>query len=162
MATPAKSKPSFYKPILWVIFLVYSAILVKIIVIKDPRLFMSSLRQTWRHGGHFSSTRYTNWEPFKTIKLYLSSNVTFRDALENVGGNIIIFIPLGILLPLLLKGRHKGVRTIVAGALLSAAFEFFQLYTGCGQFDVDDIMLNTLGTGIGIVFFWGSRKWKSS
>ena len=123
---------------------------------------MSSLRQTWRQGGHFKSSPYTNREPFKTIKLYMSSNVGFRTAFENVGGNIIIFFPFGILVALLLNGKYSGVKAMLLGMLLSAFFECFQLYTGCGEFDVDDIILNTLGTIIGVALFWLGSKLKFS
>ncbi len=114
---------------------------------------MERIRITWRHGGYQRSSATQNWVPFKNIKNMLSGRANFTTAFENVGGNIIIFIPFGILVPLLLKGKYKFLKTLFLGFALSAFFEFFQLYTGCGQFDVDDIILNTAGTLAGLIFF---------
>ncbi len=145
------TKPGTY--LLWLLFAVYSVILVKIIVIKKTRFFINSLRQTWHHGGFQKAAAPPNWTIFKTIKIYLSPNVNKLEAFANVGGNIIIFIPFGFLVATLLKGRHKAIKTIVFGFLLSSGFEFFQLYTSCGNFDIDDILLNTAGTIMGVLFW---------
>jgi glycopeptide antibiotics resistance protein len=147
------SLPKPVKYVLWFIFFVYSAILVKIIIIKKTGFFIHSLRQTWRHGGFKKTATPPNWTIFKTINNYLSPNANKFEAFANVGGNIIIFIPFGILVAMLLKGRYKAIKTIFLGFLLSTGFEFFQLYTSCGNFDIDDIILNTAGTIIGVVFW---------
>lgn len=63
--------------------------------------------------------------------------------------NIVMFVPLGVLLPLTHKAFRKAWRTIGAGALLSFAIEMLQLATGRGNFVLDDIFNNTLGAIIG-------------
>ncbi len=137
----------------WFVFLMYNAILIKIIVVKKIGFFIQSLRQTWRHGGFKETAAPPNCTIFKTINNYLAPNANKFEAFANVGGNIIIFIPFGILVAVLLRGRYKAIKTIILGFLLSTGFELFQLYTSCGNFDVDDIMLNTLGAVIGVVFW---------
>lgn len=65
-------------------------------------------------------------------------------------GNIIIFIPIGILLPLIKKLKDKQV--ILYGFLLSLSIEFIQLFQN-RWVDIDDLILNTLGTFIGLIIY---------
>lgn len=67
----------------------------------------------------------------------------------NVLLNVAMFLPLGVLLPLLGKKFRKGYLAIPAGFGLSLAIELVQLVTGRGLFDVDDLFCNTLGGLIG-------------
>jgi len=100
--------------------------------------------------GHFErGTRY-NLVPFEGIKDILSQGIKTY-ALFNVAGNIVLFLPLGILLPLLWR-RWTLSRTTFAALLLSAGIELLQFYTGRGA-DIDDVMLNTLGAAIGYIVF---------
>lgn len=70
--------------------------------------------------------------------------------LYQVIANIIMFIPIGILLPYSFKIRKL---TILIGFSLSCLFEVMQLVLRCGLFEFDDIMHNTLGTFIGYVLY---------
>ncbi|MEY8750028.1 VanZ family protein [Alkalicoccobacillus gibsonii] len=63
--------------------------------------------------------------------------------------NIVMFLPLGILLPLLHDRFKKAVWTILAGMLLTLSIETFQYFTGLGVFEFDDLFNNTLGAIIG-------------
>lgn len=62
--------------------------------------------------------------------------------------NIIMFMPLGFLLPLLWKENKKLLRTALTGFCFSLGIELCQL---CNRrvSDVDDLIMNTLGTVIG-------------
>jgi len=84
----------------------------------------------------------------------MAPHVSSSDAFLNIGGNILLFVPFGMLAPFLLNGKYKALKTIFGGFVLSVIFESIQLYTGCGQFDVDDIMLNTTGAIIGVLLYW--------
>ncbi len=70
----------------------------------------------------------------------------------NFIGNIVIFIPIGLLLPLLWKRFNRAWRTIGMGFLLSLAIEILQL-PQMRSSDVDDLWLNSLGTIIGYISF---------
>ena len=63
--------------------------------------------------------------------------------------NIVMFIPLGILLPLLHPRLQKAVWTIGVAALFTLTIESVQLLTGYGIFTVDDLVNNLLGAIIG-------------
>lgn len=77
---------------------------------------------------------------------------TTREMLLNVIGNFSMFIPTGILTPILYKHLSSFRKTVLTGFLISLTIEILQLpfYTRCS--DVNDLILNTLGvmTGYGI------------
>lgn len=63
--------------------------------------------------------------------------------------NIIMFTPLGFLLPLLWKKAEKIWVTIVVSLCLTGGIEGFQLLTGTGIFELDDLFHNLLGSMFG-------------
>jgi len=63
--------------------------------------------------------------------------------------NIVLFIPLGALLPLLKKQFEKPYWTIGTGFLFSLSLELNQLLSDRGSFDLDDLLNNLAGTVIG-------------
>lgn len=65
--------------------------------------------------------------------------------------NILLFIPFGLLLPLVWKKGHSVLLYLTLGFLFSLLIELVQLLTGRGFFQIDDIMTNVIGTGIGYV-----------
>lgn len=65
--------------------------------------------------------------------------------------NILLFIPFGFLGPKLWKCLRRLPACILAGFCLSLTVEIIQLVTGRGYFQVDDILTNSIGTGIGAV-----------
>jgi glycopeptide antibiotics resistance protein len=68
----------------------------------------------------------------------------------NILGNIVVFIPVGILIPLINIKFDKFIKSTAAGFSISLLIEVIQLCFVQGRhFDVDDLMLNTLGVVIG-------------
>lgn len=63
--------------------------------------------------------------------------------------NIILFIPIGLLLPLCNDRFKKAVLTILVGFILTVGVETAQYVFAIGVFDVDDIISNVLGTILG-------------
>ncbi len=59
--------------------------------------------------------------------------------------NLIMFMPLGFLLPLLGKSFQRAVPVLLVSLLLSLGVETAQLLTARGIFDLDDLLHNTLG-----------------
>lgn len=64
--------------------------------------------------------------------------------------NIIMFMPLGFLLPLIWKSFRNGVGVLVTGVGFSLAIEIAQLFNR-RLTDVDDLIMNTMGTLIGFI-----------
>jgi len=151
MTIQTENAPKKSTTFLWVMFIIYFIVLAQIILVKNPHHFMDSLKWTWRHGLDHSYER-ANYKFFYTIKRFYNSGSN-ENSWANVGGNILLFIPFGILVPMLLKQKFKLFKTVVLAFALSFAFELFQLFTGCGFFDVDDILLNTFGGIIGVIVY---------
>lgn len=95
--------------------------------------------------------------PFDTIREYFF-HVFYYDKIEflkNIFGNIILFIPygfLGILYPKLNQFRW----TLISFFIIINIIEFSQYYFKRGMSDIDDVILNTLGTVIGFLIY---KKW---
>lgn len=70
----------------------------------------------------------------------------------NLFGNVIIFVPFGFFLPM--ASRYRSFfSTVFYSFGLSLCVETFQLVTKVGSFDVDDLLLNTIGGLVGYVVF---------
>lgn len=87
----------------------------------------------------------TNLIPFVNLTDYDSR----RDLLLNIIGNCAMFIPTGILTPILYKNRNNFFKVVTTGFLISLAIEIIQLPFAVRCSDVDDLILNTIGTIIG-------------
>ncbi len=112
------------------------------------------------YGRVGTTTEYRyNLELFKEIKRF----VAYREELgifavyTNLLGNILIFVPYGFLVAM--ASRYRGFwKTFVYSFGLSLGVEVFQLVTRVGSFDVDDILLNTLGGVLGYLIFLAFRR----
>lgn len=71
---------------------------------------------------------------------------------SNLFGNILIFMPYGYFLTM--AGKRKSFfRTLFYSMGLSLGVEVMQLLTKVGSFDVDDILLNTVGGVLGFLIY---------
>lgn len=66
--------------------------------------------------------------------------------------NIIFFMPFGFLLPTLWNKFRKFIPTVFVGFIFSLIIEVGQLFT-IRATDVDDLIMNTLGTILGFILF---------
>lgn len=98
---------------------------------------------------------YFNLIPFKTISRYFEyfSYFKFWDWVTNIFGNVIVFIPLGILIPLVNKSKKSFIFCLGIGLLYIINIEVLQHFFGLGVFDVDDIILNSFGVSIGFICY---------
>ncbi len=114
-------------------------------------------------GRAAAHDRYSyNLVPFKEIGRF----IRYRDILGNTAvglnllGNVAAFIPFGLFAPVLIKREARLWQTAFFTMLLSLIIECIQLVTKVGSFDVDDIILNTLGGIIGGIICFLYRKYK--
>ena len=134
--------------------LLYFLVLIKFILIKNPSFFFHRMESGISKHAVAGNLRSANFTPFKTIHDYLSGALGVTIAVENIGGNFLGFIPLGILLPLLFISLRNGFKIILCIFFISLGFETFQLLTDTGQFDVDDLILNTTGGYAGFLIYY--------
>ena len=94
----------------------------------------------------------TIWEIglYPSMKLQEEINlIPFRDGISlSMILNVVMFMPLGFLLPLLWKEYQSLVRTAIIGFCFSCGIEFCQLFNRRVS-DVDDLLMNTLGAILG-------------
>ena len=71
--------------------------------------------------------------------------------------NVVMFIPLGLMMPVAFRRMRNFWKTALSLALFSFAIEFTQYFTGRSA-DIDDLMLNTLGGVLGYLLFFVVSK----
>ena len=86
-----------------------------------------------------------NFVPFVNLLQYDSA----RDMIWNIVGNTAMFMPTGIILPIVYKRLDHFGKVIAAGAFISLCIELIQLPFADRVTDIDDLILNTLGVAIG-------------
>ena len=132
-----------------IIFAIYIVMLINFVVVKFNgnvydtvnTIQMNIMRST--QGG----TNY-NFVPFKTIETYLS-DLSFGVAFVNIVGNIIPFIPMGFLIPMVFRSQRKIIKTMFTCLLLITSIECIQFFAYLGSFDIDDILLDIISCVLG-------------
>ena len=126
-----------------VLFLLYVAFLI----------YFLFLAEWYGRTGVAEEYRY-NLELFREIKRF----IVYREQLgafavfANLAGNILIFVPYGFFISM--ASRSRGFfKTLFFSMGLSLCVEIVQLFTRVGSFDVDDILLNTIGGVGGYIIF---------
>ena len=120
------------KTLKWLIFIAYIAALVYF-------MFFAEILGIKRFVNHF-------WQLGLTA------------VLANIAGNVVAFMPFGFCLPLIADHRIKFFGCMLYTFGLSLAIELIQLVSKVGSFDVDDLMLNTLGGVLGYLTFLCYKK----
>ncbi len=96
---------------------------------------------------------------FSEIKRFIKYRhiVGYKAFLANVVGNFVVFIPFGFLLPTLTRYKYNFIFLTLLSFEFSLIIELTQLFTRLGSFDVDDLLLNTLGGSAGYILYKISR-----
>ena len=101
---------------------------------------------------------------FKEINRFIKYRKILGEAAVwlNLFGNVAAFIPFGGFVPIVIKKEAGLWQIIFITAVFSLIIECVQLVLRVGSFDVDDILLNTIGGFIGAVIFFVYRKLSKS
>lgn len=101
-----------------------------------------------------------NGTPRKLLDVSKATNLgwTYKTELEEGIENIIMFIPFGLLAPMVFKRMRKVRFCVFIGFLCSCGIELSQLITQRGYCQLDDVVTNTVGMLVG----WGIWKMLSS
>ena len=118
--------------------------------------------------GHLSFDGYAqqlrmnlNLRPFDTVRRYLwvlrnsTDPALIRTAVVNLGGNVLMFVPLGFLLPGVGPRLRRFGWLLLGAVLLIVSVELIQWLSLLGSCDVDDLILNLAGIGLGFALW----KW---
>ena len=85
---------------------------------------------------------------------------SIRDIIWNVAGNAVMFIPSGVVLPIIYRQLNSFWKVVAAGAFISLCTEILQLPFPSRATDVDDLILNTLGVAVGYGIYAAFRHLK--
>ncbi|QBS37477.1 VanZ family protein [Thermaerobacter sp. FW80] len=128
-------------------FGVYVAVLLRVTVFKLPVALWRD-----RFGPEWFAARWrwsVNLVPFRTIAGYLAGEPSPGVAIQNLAGNVLLFVPWGVLWawcwPRRAQARHVAVSALIASGVLETA----EFLLGTGSWDVDDLLLNVVGALLG-------------
>lgn len=132
-----------FKEIIYLIFIIYLVALIYFL------FFSEKLGR-----GNLSNNIGINLKPFNEIKRYMNNKSQIGDitSILNIYGNVFLFIPYGIMMPLMQKKR-KIIKTTFYTMIFSIIIEFLQYIFKVGIFDIDDIILNTIGGFLGYIIY---------
>lgn len=123
------------KKIMIIVFIIYIAVLLKITIFRSG----FGTYELMQNGK-------INAIPIINLIKVLKNNPLFF--IYIFVGNIIWFIPLGFFLRKLTK--LKTIYIVMLGVLLSLIIEMSQYVFGVGESELDDLILNTIGTWLGV------------
>ncbi|MBR4071480.1 MAG: VanZ family protein [Clostridia bacterium] len=104
-----------------------------------------------------------NLIPFRTVNEYIemyntNAHSLVRHAIINLGGNVGVFIPLGVFLPALWNKLTQTKAMFLYSSAIIVAVEFIQYFTLLGSFDIDDYILNMAGIFMGFLLYKLDKK----
>lgn len=136
----------------------YLYLLFKVMVLKDiPVIRVGDMR--FKIGGPDDGP--PNWVPFKTIRNYLMGKFGWAKAGLNLVGNVALLVPVGFLASVI-HPRMTWWQSLAIGLAVSFSIEAVQHVSRLGIFDIDDILLNTLGVLLGHgIHLWLRRGWNA-
>ena len=128
----------------WLLFYFY-------LILLSYFLFFS---EHYGRGSISEEYRY-NLELFKEIKRFIKYReiLGIENFIVNILGNVLAFTPFGFFLPCLKKKYRRFILVAFLSILFSLMIESLQLYSKVGIFDVDDILMNSIGGMLGYMAF---------
>lgn len=128
----------FYKELFTLIFIIYVVCLFEIVTLQDNNYGLS------------------NFIPFKEMLRYDFGSRLF---IKNIVGNILLFLPYGYFSSEYLKSKKISIPCVLT-LIVSLTIEVVQLNIG-RTFDIDDVILNTVGGVLGYLLYRLIDKIKS-
>lgn len=144
----AKTVKKWGKPVVVGIFVVYLAVLAYF-------LFFSE-----RYGRGETGEYHYNLIPLQEIKRFIKYRdvIGWEGFIVNIFGNVLAFAPFGFLLPIVSKQNRTFFCVVLYSFEFSLFIELIQLSFQVGTFDVDDLLMNTIGGMLGYLFFLTQKK----
>ena len=129
----------------WILFIIYILLLIYFLFLSEEYGRKDFAQRDYQY----------NLVLFQEIRRFwvYRERVGYLAAFLNLAGNVIGFLPFGFILPVIGKRMKNGFLVTVCGFCLSLFVESMQLVFKVGSFDVDDLLLNTLGTVLGYLAF---------
>lgn len=142
------------------IFFLYLLIIIRLIIFKYPYNQLREIMGSWSKKVIVAGLRSANFIPFRTIRMYIDYSYMLN-SFENLVGNVMIFVPFGFWLPMVFEKKKSFFLMMIMTFAFVFGIEVFQLVSGFGAFDVDDIFLNCLGAVMGYLIYFVYEKIKN-
>ena len=142
-----KAKPN-YQPFLRFLLVVYGLVMLWLLFGRDSG---------WKEGYSYRELldMRLSIHPLRTIRNYwyvirnMPGSASWTHCVINLLGNVILFVPLGWLIPWVFPAQRKFIVFFTSCLFFDLLAEVVQLLTLLGIFDVDDILLNMSGLILG-------------
>ncbi|MCI5878501.1 MAG: VanZ family protein [Lachnospiraceae bacterium] len=134
----------------WTLFIVYMVFLMYFL------FFAEIMGRTYIDRDY-----HYNLTPFREIRRFIVYRRTLGwfAVLSNLLGNVLAFVPFGMILPMLTPKCRNFFHIVLLGGDFSLFVETIQLISKVGSFDVDDLILNTLGAALGYLVYRLIRRY---
>lgn len=144
------------KNAVYIIFVIYIAVMLYLLFFRRMPLYMAVPYDEYIQ-------RYTNFTPFETLRRFTRLLTEYgpyltKIAIINLAGNVLLFIPLGIFLPVIWIKQQKIWIFLQTVVLAVSSVEALQLAARLGSCDVDDLILNLTGALIGFILWKTVRR----
>jgi glycopeptide antibiotics resistance protein len=134
----------------WPTIIIRCALICAVALILSVTLFPLPVdARLWKFHRPFSNLHIL---PLGTIRSQLAFGLLHSEARQLIG-NVVLFVPLGLLLPAAVRTCRRLWVTLVVAAGLSVLIEIVQALLPSHTTDVDDVILNTVGAALGFLAF---------
>lgn len=145
------------KIVIYITFAIYLIALIGILFLNNRGNW-----ETTPYSEYIQSL--TNLIPFKTINEYIQAlihgTMNLDIPIRNLASMLLLYLPFGIYVPLVFSNYQKFSTFLCSMSLVIILVEILQLITRHGSLDIDDFILNLVGTIIGFTFYKIITKFK--
>lgn len=134
------------------ILVIYFLILIRLTIFKFSIIMISSPINSYQYT-FLGVDGIINIIPFKETVNILRDGIHNNRIIKGIILNVIYFIPLGFLLPLLFKKINSFLKIILISTITSSLIEIIQLFTIFSVSNIDDVIFNIIGSAIGLICF---------
>jgi glycopeptide antibiotics resistance protein len=138
------------RPILIIVFALYCMALAYLTLLKGiGATFDMSYAEYLKASSNFI--------PFFSFYVFLTtpykSAVVVKYFITGLIGNLLLFLPWGLLLPSIVEKLRSFKRFFIFTTLVIIAIEFLQLFLMLGSYDIEDYLLNIIGAVTGFFLY---------
>ncbi|CEO34304.1 VanZ family protein [[Clostridium] sordellii] len=134
------------------ILVIYFLILIRLTIFKFSIIMISSPLNSYQYT-FLGVDGIINIIPSKETVNILRDGIHNNRIIKGIILNVIYFIPLGFLLPLLFKKINSFLKIILISTITSSLIEIIQLFTIFSVSNIDDVIFNIIGSAIGLICF---------
>ena len=152
-----------FKILVYITFIIYCLIVLNLVLLSRIQMFHPDVwKDMWlKIWERRTRLNYgLNLIPFRTISSYINSILRgdiVAIALRNLVGNLLMFLPLGIYLPIIWNKCRNLWTTLLISLTVLIGIELIQFITLLGSLDIDDLILNLCGILIGYGLWRGIK-----